>query len=168
MSVPYSDRISFTRVNRVMKFYHRPSVILMVSSHGKTNISKTIRSWSGNSIYAPFCARKWHNINIHIYSWSIYMGLALPEVGFFWTCSQKVTFFVIFSDNVHNDYWDAHSNGTKITEKLCLQLLYPTSPCKTNPVQIKLKCKNLARHCHLMAVPDNSPIFYISTCHDVS
>ncbi len=50
---PYSDGISFTGVDGVMQFYHRTSVILMADSHGIRNLSKTIRSGRGNSIYAP-------------------------------------------------------------------------------------------------------------------
>ncbi len=49
----YSDGISFTGVDGVMPFYHRTSVILMADSHGIRNLSKTIRSGRGNSIYVP-------------------------------------------------------------------------------------------------------------------
>ncbi len=50
---PYSDWISFTRVDGVMLIYHRTSVILMVNSHGIRNLSKTTRSGRSNSIYTP-------------------------------------------------------------------------------------------------------------------
>ncbi len=50
---PYSDWISFTRVDGVMLIYHRTSVILMANSHWIRNLSKTTRSGRSNSIYAP-------------------------------------------------------------------------------------------------------------------
>ncbi len=50
---PYSDWISFTRVDGAMLIYHRTFVILMVNSHGIRNLIKTTKSARSNSIYAP-------------------------------------------------------------------------------------------------------------------